>query len=178
MYFLLCNAVLFQALYLIETDRWTGGWKLPNVVSLCYAVTIGVHALLPIWALYRLFLVIEEAADRPKIKATGTTVHAGKCTLSCFGWTKVPRKLSVPDIGTKPEVTKPKLWWDYEAEAEAEALTFWNHKAEAEAEALRFLNHEAEAEAQVFGSYKKGQCFTLLTWYSLKFRQTLLGKMV
>ncbi len=57
-----------------------------------------------------------------------------------------------PDMGTKPEVTKPKLWLDHEAEAEAEALAFWNHEAEAEAEALPFLNHEAEAEseAQVF----------------------------
>ena len=48
-------------------------------------------------------------------------------------------------MGTKPEVTKPKLWSNHEAEAEAEALTFWKH--EAEAEALAFSKHETEAEA-------------------------------
>ncbi len=46
-------------------------------------------------------------------------------------------------MGMNSEVTKPKLWLDHKAEAEA--LTFWNH--EAEAQALPFLNHEAEAEA-------------------------------
>ncbi len=66
-------------------------------------------------------------------------------------------------MGTKPMVTKPKLWLDHEAEAEAEALAFWNH--EAEAKALPFLNREAEAEAQVFGTYYKGPCFTIFTWY-------------
>ncbi len=34
-----------------------------------------------------------------------------------------------PDMGTKPEVMKPKLWSNHEAEAEAEAeaLTFWKY---------------------------------------------------
>ena len=54
-------------------------------------------------------------------------------------------------MGTKPEVTKPKLWSHHEAEAEA--LSFWKH--EAEAEALAFSKHEAEAEAQVLPSYYK-----------------------
>ena len=40
------------------------------------------------------------------------------------------------DMGTKPEVMKPKLWSNYEAEAEAKALTFWKHEAEAEAHVL------------------------------------------
>ena len=62
-------------------------------------------------------------------------------------------------MGTKPEVTKPKLWSNHEAEAEAEALNFWKH--EAEAEALAFSKHEAEdeaeaeVEAQVLPSYHK-----------------------
>ena len=34
------------------------------------------------------------------------------------------------------EITQPKLYPNYEAKAEDEALSFWNHKAEAEAEAL------------------------------------------
>ena len=45
-----------------------------------------------------------------------------------------------PDMGTKPEVTKPKL----DHEAEAKAFAFRNH----EAEALPFLNHEAEAKSK------------------------------
>ena len=54
------------------------------------------------------------------------------------------------DMGTKPEVMKPKL--SLNPEAEAEVLTFW--KLEAEAKALTFLkpklllNYEAEAEAK------------------------------
>ena len=51
-------------------------------------------------------------------------------------------------MGTKPEVTKPKLWSNHEAEAEG--LTFWKHEAEAEAEALVFSKHEAEAEAEAY----------------------------
>ncbi len=46
-------------------------------------------------------------------------------------------------MGTKPELTKPELWSN--PEAEAEALTYWKH--EAEAEALAFSKREAEAEA-------------------------------
>ncbi len=50
------------------------------------------------------------------------------------------------DMGKKPDVTKPKLLLNHEAEAEAKAkaLTFWKH--EAEAEALTFEKHKAEAE--------------------------------
>ena len=55
------------------------------------------------------------------------------------------------DMGTKPEVTKPKLWSNHEAEAEA--LTLWKHEAEAEAEAeaFAFWKHEAEAKAEAHG---------------------------
>ncbi len=48
-------------------------------------------------------------------------------------------------MGTKPEVMKPKLWSNHEAES----LNFSKH----EAEALVFSKHEAEAEAQVLPSY-------------------------
>ncbi len=41
-------------------------------------------------------------------------------------------------MGTKPEVTKPKLWSNHEAEA----LTFWKHEAEAEVEAEAFSKAE------------------------------------
>ncbi len=56
-------------------------------------------------------------------------------------------------MGTKPEVTKPTLWSNHEAEADTEALTFWKHEAEAKAEALAFSKHEAEVDAKVLISY-------------------------
>ncbi len=59
-------------------------------------------------------------------------------------------------MGTKPEVTKPKLWSN--TEAKAEALNFWKHEAEAKAKAEAFSKHEAEAEAQVLPSYHKADC--------------------
>ena len=76
-------------------------------------------------------------------------------------------------MGTKPEATKPKLWSNHEAEAEA--LAFWKH--EAEAEALTFSKHEAEAEAkaQVLPSYYKYSFLLLITchFHLLKFRQNM-----
>ena len=45
------------------------------------------------------------------------------------------RQVLRSDMGTKPEVTKPKLSPNHEAEAEAKAKawTSWKHEAEAEA---------------------------------------------
>ncbi len=76
--------------------------------------------------------------------------------------------------------TKPKLWSNHEAEAEAEALNFWKHEAEAEAEALAFSKHEAkaEAEAQMLPSYHKYPFLPLITCHFFKFRQNVQGNMI
>ena len=60
----------------------------------------------------------------------------------------VLRSTLQPYMVTKPKVTKPKLWSNHEAEAEA--LTFWKYGAEAEAKAKAwpFSKHEAKAETK------------------------------
>ena len=83
-------------------------------------------------------------------------------------------------MGTKPEDTKPKLWSNHEAEAEAEVLTVRKHEAEAEAEAelLAFSKYKAEAEAQVLLSYYKYPLLPLITCHLLKFRQNIQANMI
>ncbi len=76
------------------------------------------------------------------------------------------------DMGTKPEVTKPKLWSNHEAET----LTFWKHEAEAEVKALAFSKHEAEA--QVLTSYYKYPLLSLITCHLLKLRQNIQPNMI
>ncbi len=94
-----------------------------------------------------------------------------------------PRGISRSDMGTKPEVTKPKLWLNHEAEAEAEALNFWKHEAEAEAEALTFSKHEAEAEAEAqvppnYHKYPYLPLIMLITCHLLKLRQNVQANMI
>ena len=57
-----------------------------------------------------------------------------------------------PDEGTMPKVTKPNLWSNHEAEAEAMPKLWSNH--EAEAEALIFRKHKAEATALAFSKHQ------------------------
>ena len=77
-------------------------------------------------------------------------------------------------MGTKPEVTKPKLWPNHKAETEA--LTFWKH--EAEAGVFGFSKHVAEAEAQVLPSYYNYPFLPWITCHLLKFRQNIQANMI
>ena len=57
------------------------------------------------------------------------------------------RQVLRSDVGAKPEVKKPKLSPNHEADAKAEAWTSQKHEAEAEA-FFTFQSHEPEAETK------------------------------